>query len=127
MPLTDAQRATIRMRLGWADRFEQVDTRLEQAMSSIDSRPDTQILIETELTRLEALDAKMDAAATYFPASAVGSIRVEGAQNLALLRSQYRQAVGRVASLLGAEVRRDSSGGDLPTEFASWDGYFPQG
>lgn len=102
---TDTQKAELRLYLGWAGRWFQVDTKLEQAMSACTA--ETQTLIEAEVVKLKAIDGKITDAANRFQAAKVGSIQLPGAMELELLRSQGRQSVGRIAAMLGVEVRHD--------------------
>lgn len=122
MALSEANKAKIRFYLGWPERFHQTDSSLEQAMLAIDTKPDAQTLIEAELTRLASIDTKIDDSANRFKAMKVGSIELPGGLELGLLRSQGRAAVGRIASILGVNVRHDVFSGTGPTSFATWDG-----
>lgn len=112
MAFTEAQRADIRKYLGWPGRWFQTDSRLEQAMNGVTAEHQTQIV--GELARLATIDTKLDSASTFFPASRDGNIGIEGAQNLNLLRSQGKQAAGRIAAILGVEVRHDVFSGSGP-------------
>lgn len=125
MSLTATQRGQIRLYIGWSARFYQTDSRLEQAMNGMDTRPEETLLILSELTRLIAVDAKLDDAANRFKAHKVGSIELQGDMELGLLRSQGRQAAGRMASLLGVEVRNDVFAGAGPRAYATAGGLMP--
>jgi hypothetical protein len=117
MALSDQERADIRKFLGWPDRFNTtLNSQLDQALNAVSSESETNI--RAELVKLEATDTKLGTASTYFPASQVGTIGVEGAQNLELLRDQGRQAAGRIAAILGVEVRHDAFAGTGPAPSA---------
>lgn len=136
MGFTAAQKTSIRFYTGWADRFYQTDNHIEQAMNGLDSVIDggdtaAYDLIVTELDRCAAIDLKLDDAANRFKAAKVGSIDLPGGTEIALLRSQGRQAAGRIASILGVTVRHDVFSGVGPRD-ANHFGYlgkneFPHG
>lgn len=115
MAFTDTQKAQIRRWLGWSGRYFQTDSQLEQALLAIAA--ETQLLVEAEITNLTTIDAALSSSSlrTHFKAEQVGSITLQGADELELLRSQGRQAVGRIAAMLGVEVRHDAFAGAAPS------------
>jgi hypothetical protein len=136
-PITSAQRAQIRYYLGWSARFHQTDSRLEQAMNAIDvGDVDTYNLIVSSisatppglLASLTDVDSRISAAGGALDrvkAMKVGSIELPGLQEIGVLRSQGRQFAGRLAALLGVEVRHDVFSGSRPKGFASSVGLLP--
>jgi hypothetical protein len=106
---SETERSQIRKYLGWSGRFFQTDSRLEQAMNAVSA--ETEARVREELARCVALDVKIDDCSKRFKAAVVGSITLPGPMELQLLRSQGKQAVGRIASTLGVEVRADTYSG----------------
>jgi putative ubiquitin-RnfH superfamily antitoxin RatB of RatAB toxin-antitoxin module len=112
MAFTDAQRASIRLYLGWAGRWFQTDFQLEQAMDS--ATAETQALVVVELANCATADTAINSAslATHFKAASVGNaqggIVLQGADELELLRNRGRQAAGRIAAMLGVGIRHDA-------------------
>ena len=119
--------------MGWAERFFQFDSELEQAMSAIGGLVDSQAKIETHLTELVRIDAAIVASEARFKADKVGSIELTKGGELRLLRSRGRQEVGRMSSLLGVEPKHDVFSGSAPSHRATrWGargarGFLPQG
>ena len=82
MPLTEAEKAKIRMYMGWSPRFHQFDTALEQAINVVDNLTEVLTLIQNPLAGsppgvlavLEDIDAKILAAHSRLKATKVGSI-----------------------------------------------------
>jgi hypothetical protein len=123
-----SERSKVRLYLGWSERFFQFDSRLEQAMNAIDQQVITgdtsgYDLIIAQIAECTTVDTAMDDARNRFKAAKVGSIELQGPIELALLRSQGRQAAGRIASLLGVPILHDVFSGTGPREFASRAGY----
>lgn len=127
MALTSAQRMLTRLYLGWSERFHQTDTRLEQAMNAIDSPQNTDALAQLQayLTTLADIDARLTDALCRLRALEVGSIKLPGPMEIGMLRSQGRMYAGRIASILGVEIRHDVFSGGGPREFATAKGMMP--
>jgi hypothetical protein len=117
--LTDDEKSTIRMYMGWSARFAQTDNALERAMSAIDSLPSDLALLRTHLAELARIDAAITACEARFKADQVGTITLSQTE-LPRLRSRGAERVGRLATLLGVEVRDNAFGPDLPR----WRGSF---
>lgn len=113
MAFTGAEKATIRMYLGWSARFAQTDTAVERAMSAIEGMPDDLALARVHLTELARLDAAITACEARFKADQVGSITLSQTE-ISRLRSRGAQVVGRLATLFGVEVRDNAFAPDLP-------------
>lgn len=135
MALTDAERAKIRLYLGWSSRFFASDSALEQALNAIDGLPEALALIQNAidgsppglLAALEDVDAKLVASHSRLKASVVGSITLNQGE-LAELRREGKRLTSRLATLLGVEVVRDVWSGRLPRVRSTHAGnYRPQG
>jgi hypothetical protein len=130
MALTAAQRTQIRLVTGWQDGFGQFDSRLEQAMNYVDSRPEMLALLQNAidgtppglLASIAAIDVKLLGAHTRMKALAAGSLTLNPAE-LQQLRSEGRRFVGRLCSILGVESRHDYFSGSLPREGGNWVGH----
>jgi hypothetical protein len=121
MAFTLPERQSVRKYLGWSGRYYQTDSRLEQAMNAIATETETEIRVE--LTRIASLETEMDAARRRWKAAKVGSIELQGATEFGLLRSAGRQAAGRIASMLGVEIRHDAFSATGPSGSMSLDGF----
>ncbi len=105
MALTSAQKADVRFYLGWSARFHQFDSRLEQAMTALDTEPDSEALVIAEVAACKAVDAEIDGAHPRLKARKVGSIGLWGWEEITALRREGQRHVDRIASTLGVEVR----------------------
>src|SRR5262245_32402318 len=107
MAFTDAQKAQIRMYLGHGDRFLQVDSALERAFGAVTS--DVETLIVAELAKCVAIDTDLIAARKRFKVDRAGDVFLSSGRGdeMHLLCSSGRIAVGRIAALLRVEVRTD--------------------
>src|ERR1044072_850373 len=101
------------MYMGWSARFAQTDTALERAMSAIEAMPADLAMARTHLTELARIDAAITACEARFKADQVGSIKLSTSE-LGRLRSRGAERVGRLATLLGVEVRDNPFSPDLP-------------
>lgn len=123
-PFTNAERAKIRMYVGWSARFHQSDSRLEQAMSAVDQEVDnsSRDLIIGHITALDAISTRITAAYDRLKALKVGSIDLPAEKEIGMLRSEGRRIGGIVASIFGVETRHDVWAGTGNKGFAGHDG-----
>lgn len=135
MPLLEAEKAKIRMYMGWSPRFFQEDVALEQAMSAVDNLPEVLTLIQNGIgdsppgviAALEDVDAKLVAAHGRLKADNVGSIKLNRNEFRQLYR-EGKRLTSRLATLLGTDVIRDVWSGRLPrTRSTHWGNYQVQG
>jgi hypothetical protein len=117
MAFTETERVQIRLYLGWSGRFYQFDSRLEQAMNAVSA--ETEVIVKAALAECQSFDEQIQAAPKRFKAAQVGSITLQGATELALLRSCGRAHVGRIAATLGVEVKHDVFSGAAPGQ-SNW-------
>lgn len=123
MALTETHRAAVRLYLGWSARFHQYDSRLEQAMDTINGLPESAALITNAiggtppglLALLADLESRIRGAYGRLKAGKVGSIELNAGE-VSQLRSEGRRVVGQLATLLGVEIGSDA--------FAAAGGYF---
>lgn len=111
--LTDEEKAIIRMYMGWSARFAQTDTGLERAMSAINSLPADLALLRVHLVELARIDTAITSCEARFKADQVGSITLSQSE-LPRLRSRGMERIGRMATLLGVEVRDNAFSPDMP-------------
>lgn len=111
---TLAERARIRRLLGWQARFLQLDTKLESAMDAINGSPADQDIVLDILTKLTALDTRIESAQVKFGVDKVGSIELDSTTMLGLLRGEAKRLVDNMAMLLGVEVKANFYGGGAP-------------
>lgn len=113
MAFTDAEQTDIRMYMGWSARFAQTDNALGRAISAIESFASDEAKVRVHLAELARIDAAIVACEARFKADQVGSITLSQSE-LSRLRSRGAQVVGRLATLLGVEVRDNAFAPDLP-------------
>lgn len=113
MALSGAERAQVRMRLEWPARFFQTDDRLEQAMNALQSHPHDEDLVRVELERCNTIDTEIDGIAVLEKATMVGEIQTRAAYTLANKRSRMREAVRRIARIVGCPLYSARSSGDF--------------
>lgn len=122
MALTDAQKDSVRQYVGWTFRFRQTDSQLELALNAVDQDATVQATVIAMLATLANVDAAiLDAYSRIKAKTLVGEVELMESQEIAILRSEGRRGVGRLAAYLGVPVRQDVYGSSLPTRFA---GYF---
>ena len=129
---TPAQRAQIRTYLGWTARFAQTDTRLEWAMNAVDADSDTSNHdnVVALLTLIQTMDeTTIPGSYLNLKANEVGSIKISGAgmkgEEIAVLRSEGRRLVGKLAVIFGVEVRHDIFSGSGPSNYTDRTGQHP--
>ena len=122
MALTDAQKDSVRQYVGWTFRFRQTDSQLELALNAVDQDTTVQATVTGMLATLANVDAAiLDAYSRIKAKTLVGEVELMESQEIAILRSEGRRGVGRLAAYLGVPVRQDVYGSALPSRFA---GYF---
>ena len=120
-PFTVAERGKIRLYLGWSSLYRDFHTRLESAMTAIDSAalsgdPSAYDLIILELEKIAGIEAKITEAICRLSAVQVGDITLPEHKEISMLRSLGRMAAGRIASTLGVEIGHDVFGGYGPKQ-----------
>lgn len=121
MALTDDQQFQIRLYMGWSERFHQFDSELEMAIAALDTKPSATTGVLALITECQRIDTALVAAEKRLKASEMGPITLNGAE-INQLRDRGRQFVGRIASILGVEVRNDVFAGILPSDRATRSG-----
>lgn len=112
---TADERARIRRLMGWEARFFDIDSRLESALDAIDQNsPADQTIIRDILTKLTALDTKIESAQVKFGVDRVGSIYLNSQNMLGLLKSEGKRLVDNMGHILGVEVKANFYGGGAP-------------
>lgn len=133
MALSPTERAKVREYLGWTQRYFQTDSRLEMAMNSLDASAEALLLVQDTLANggllasLADIDAKLVNAHKRIKVAKVGTIELPGKMEIGILRSEGRRFVGRLASLLGVEVRHDVFSGQGPHRFMGYGGPYGGG
>lgn len=124
MALSEAERVQVRLYCGWSARFFQFDSELEQAMNALDSKPDTEALIQSLLVECARIDAAIiSSAENHFKALEVDSIKLNPME-LERWRSRGRQFSGRILQTLGVEAGpNDPWSGSMPKQRHSRWGY----
>src|SRR5581483_5219946 len=119
MALTDAQKDSVRQYMGWTFRFRQTDSQLELALNAVDQDATVQASVISMLAVLADVDSRIVGAYERIKAKVlVGDAELMESQEIAILRSEGRRGVGRLASYLGVPVRQDVYGSALPKHFA---------
>lgn len=122
MALTSAQKAQIRMYMGWSARFHQTDSALEFALSAVDADADVETLITGILASIADVETKMLDADSRAKVEQVGTIRLQAEREVGIYRSKGRQFIGRMAVILGVDVRHDVFSGTTPQHRAGHGG-----
>lgn len=123
MALTEQQRDSVRQYVGWTFRFRQTDSQLELALNAVDQDTVVQATVVAVLASLANIDTLISAAYSRIQAKAlVGEVELMESQEIAILRSEGRRFVGRLAGYLGVPVRQDVYGSGLPHQFAGYAG-----
>lgn len=107
--LTGAQKADIRLYVGWSARFHQEDSRLEHALLALDGDADAQAQVLALVAACKTIDTDLTAAHARLKASEVGSIKLNASELLAR-RSEGRRLVGRICTILDVERKHDVFG-----------------
>lgn len=133
MALTDTQKAEVRRALGWSARFHQFDSRLEQAMSALDTEPEHELQITDTLANngilanIANVQSEMREAHARLKADKVGSILLRK-EELRQLRQEGDRWVKDLARLLGVETRNGGLfGGAHINTFAGFGGPYGSG
>lgn len=130
MAFDEVELTALRSFLGWPDRYLETDSALQRGLEAIQARSETEAEVRRLLGQAEAVwdrivgdgESGDDAEPGVFvrlQATKVGSIELDGAAELDRLRSIGRQVVGRIASLIGIEVRHDVWTGSGPAHRSS--------
>lgn len=121
MGLTEAQKAQVRLYLGWQARFHSIDSSLEMAMRALDESSNAEALDQIVraiddaagpgiLAMISAIDTKIHDDDIMAGVKAAGSIHLVAAEGLGVMRSKGRMWCARLASLLGVRIRSDYFG-----------------
>lgn len=127
-PLSEDEKADIRLFLGYQSRFHQLDSALEFAMRAVDESSNlASVAVYDQITRpladpagpgilalIKDIDAKIKAADPLVGVNKAGSIGLDPTVALGLLRSRGRSYVGRLSAILGVPVRWDYFSGTHP-------------
>lgn len=116
MAWTEADRVAIRSYLGFADLFLQADPRLEQAMSSVQAKPEggtrpddsAERQIRGWLAQLARIETRLEELWEEAEAGHVDELGVDPYRGMALLRAEGRRLVGRLARALATTPHADA-------------------
>lgn len=117
MAFTLTEQTAIRDYLGWTAKYQQFDSGLERAFSFIanltsggDSSVEDQV--RALLVKVQTIETEVDAARPRFKADQVGTIKLNRME-IKQLANAAKIYIGRMARLLGVEVRGDAFAADL--------------
>lgn len=124
MSWSEADRALLRHYLGFGALFLQADSRLEAALSAVQSvadggtRPDdsTERLIRGWLAALERIERRLRELWAEAEALKVDDLGVDPYRGLALVRSEGRRLVSNIARALGTAPRHDVFSAMAPSD-----------
>jgi hypothetical protein len=116
MAWTEADRVAIRSYLGFADLFLQADPRLESAITSVQSRTDggtrpdgsAEAHIRRWLAQLARIETRLEEIWEEAEAGKIDELGVDAYRGMALLRSEGRRLVGRLARALATAPVADA-------------------
>lgn len=108
MPFLSSEKARIRVLLGWGARFWQLQTRLEAAMSAVETTlPDETVLIQSYLTQLTSIDTQITSALNTVGVTKVDEIGLDSDQGLQHLRREGARLVEAIAHVLQVEIKKN--------------------
>lgn len=115
MAFTETQRASIRMYLGFQSRYYSTDTILEHSMDAIGATAEAQARAEGELTALADIDSRLSGSYGRLKAEQLeDGVRLPGAMEIGMLRSEGRRHVGRLSVIFGVSPKHDVFSGSAP-------------
>lgn len=130
MAYLESDRVAIREYLGFASLFLQADPRLESAITASQSvadggtRPtsDTEMRAKAIVTKLQAVDAAIDALIPAMGTGSVDEVKLDTAREDARLRADGRRWVHRLARIFDTYPRSDvySSAPELEEEYPGY-------
>ena len=133
MALTETQKAAVRRSLGWSARFHNFDSRLEQALSALDTEPEHEAQITDTLenngilANIDDIQTKLRAAHSRLRANKVGSILLRQ-QEVSQLKSEGDRWVEDLARILGVPtINGGLFGGAQVRTFAGPSGHYRAG
>lgn len=102
------------MLLGWGARFWQIETRLESAMSAVESEcPEEALKIQGILVSLTDIDTKITDALGTVGVTGVDVIHLDSDQGIRHLRAEGRRLVEAIATILQVGIKRNYYGGTI--------------
>lgn len=107
MALTEAQKGGVRHYLGYSGRWLQCsDETLEPALNAVAANASAEARIVALLVLLDATQTEIDTSInTLAKASAVGSLRIDGARTMSILRNKGTGYVAQLSNLLGVPIK----------------------
>ena len=140
MAWAEADRVQIRMYIGYSATFQQADSRLESAITSVQAtadggtRPDnsTELAIRGVIAQLQLTDQAIANLTPLYGASQLDEVSLDVARQDALLRKQARALVKRLCAFFDTRRYRDiynpaeeydSGTGIVPLPFGGRSGY----
>jgi len=114
-PFTPAERAQIRMYLGWSDQFRDIDTRLESQMDTVGNRPEADVgaaaNVRSILTKLANVDLSLESGMGNQTLNTVeGGTSFQGEKEMAAYRKHGRNLIQRLAIIFDVKPKRDYYG-----------------
>lgn len=107
MSLTDAQRATVRLYMGWPSRWHQTSNELEQSMSALDSSPDDEANVVALLPKIANIDTLLTKSLGGAKVEQAGSVKLKDDNGASILRKEGRRLVRQLSSVLGCPIGTD--------------------
>lgn len=106
--LTDAQKAKVRLYLGFPDLYRYQNVRLESALDAISSEVETNVI--SILARIAAVETRLDGTLTTAGLSSVGAGDPEFYEGAKLkeIRSEGRRLCGQLSMLFGVPLQGDA-------------------
>lgn len=109
MAFTTQDRTDLRLYLGYAARYYQtINSALEQAINAVEGDATVVTAVQGLVVRCKDIDTKLAAADSRQKLEKAEEITFAGPKEIMALRSQGRQTVGRIASILGVPVKHDA-------------------
>lgn len=109
MAFSDSERAKIYLYLGYSQRFLQINSVLDQAISSIGGNPEAVLIVQDLLNELDTVKAEIRTARRRLKYERIEDVYYrKGMEEIAALRSDGRMWAGQLASVFGVDVQHDA-------------------
>ena len=110
MAFTEAQRATIRLYLGWPARFRSTHNELEQAMTAVGEVAEDSANLLAILPKIAAIDTRLASAMGGSKVDQAGSIILKADNGTSILRREGRRLVRQLSAILACPAGSDFFG-----------------
>ncbi len=110
MAFTETERVQIRRYMGATALYQNQDTRLESAITTVSNNAAQESEVrDVLLVKLISIDAQLENTWPQATAAAARDVKVDAARGMVMLRSEGRRFAKRLAAILGFEAPRSDA------------------